>query len=227
MSSNAGIGYGGIFEISTDAGSTWDEIAEVTNIGAPAFAIDTPDVTHMQSPNGTREFIPGLMDPGECSIESNLLPGSDSEALILGIRRLKVLCRITWPAGETMTFAGILTGYAPAAPIDDKMTATTTFKVSGSVTYGAAAAPVNSVAPAISGVAQVGEVLTAYPGVWSGAPSFAYQWKNEGTNLSGATSQTYTLQASDAADTITVTVTATNSEGSASATSAGLADIAA
>lgn len=227
MSSNAGIGYGGIFEISTDAGATWDEIAEITNIGAPAFAIDTPDVTHMQSPEATREFIAGLMDTGECSLESNFLPGSDSEALVLSVRRLKVLCRITWPGGSTMQFAGILTGYAPAAPMDDKMTATTTFKVSGVVTYGAAAAPANVIKPAISGVAQVGQVLTAYPGKWSGAPSFAYQWKNEGVNLAGATHPTYTLQASDSGDTITVTVTATNSQGSASATSAGLADISA
>lgn len=222
-----GIGYGSLSELSTDGGSIWASLGQVTSLTPPALAVDAIDVTHMQTTSGTREFIPGLMDPGECSMEMNFLPGSASEALILSVLRTKVKLRNTYPGGETSTFDAIITGYAPAVPMDDKMTATLTVKVSGVAVNAAAAAPVNSVAPAISGVAQVGQVLTAYPGVWSGAPSFAYQWKNEGTNLSGATSQTYTLQASDAADTITVTITATNSAGSASATSAGLADIAA
>lgn len=225
--SDAAIGFGTIFEISTDGGATYAAIAEVTSITPPAFSVDTPDVTHMQSPGGVREFIPGLIDPGECSIEQNFLPGSPSEAVILGLLRVKAKCRITWPAGQKWTFDGILTSYAPAAPLDDKMTATTAFKVSASVVVAAAGAPVNSVKPAISGVAQVGQVLTAYPGEWSGAPAYTYQWKNEGVNLAGATAKTYTPVGTDVADTLTVTVTATNSAGSASATSAGLADIAA
>ncbi|MDQ0349737.1 hypothetical protein J2S76_004188 [Ancylobacter vacuolatus] len=222
-----GIGYGSLFEISTDGGATWASPGQATSLTPPSFAVDAIDVTHMQSPSGTREFIPGLVDPGECSIEMNFMPGSAGEAIILSVLRMKVKARATFPDGESVTFDAIITGYSPAVPMDEKMTATLTVKVSGVVEHGAAAAPVNSIKPAISGVAQVGQVLTAYPGVWSGAPSYDYQWKNEGTNLAGATSQTYTLQASDAADTITVTVTATNSEGSASATSAGLADIAA
>lgn len=222
-----GIGYGSLFEISTDGGSTWDSPGEVNSLTPPAFAVDAIDVTHMQSVNGTREFIPGLMDPGEASVEMNFKPGSEGEALILSVLRTKIKARCTFPAGETVTFDAIITGYAPAVPMDDKMTATLTVKVSGVVVNAAAAAPVNLIKPAISGVAQVGQVLTAYPGQWSGAPAFAYQWKNEGVNLAGATHPTYTLQASDSGDTITVTVTATNSQGSASATSAGLADIAA
>ena len=222
-----GIGYGSLFEISADGGSTWASPGEATSLTPPAFAVDAIDVTHMQSANGTREFIPGLMDPGEASVEMNFMPGSEGEALILSVLRTKIKARCTFPAGETVTFDAIITGYAPAAPMDDKMTATLTVKVSGVVVNAAAAAPVNLIKPAISGVAQVGQVLTAYPGQWSGAPAFAYQWKNEGVNLAGATHATYTLQASDSGDTITVTVTATNSEGSASATSAGLADIAA
>lgn len=222
-----GIGYGSLFEISTDGGATWVSPGQAISVTPPAIAVDAIDVTHMQSAGGAREFIPGMMDPGECSIEMNFLPGSEGEAIIFGALRMKVKARCTFPAGETATFDAIITGYAPAAPMDDKMTATLTCKVSGVVVNAAAAAPVNLVKPAISGVAQVGQVLTAYPGQWSGAPSFAYQWKNEGVNLAGATHPTYTLQASDSGDTITVTVTATNSEGSASATSAGLADIAA
>src|SRR5690606_4454326 len=59
----------------------------------------------------------------------------------------------------------------------------------------AAAPPVNTFAPSISGQARVGETLTANPGTWTGspAPTFAYQWKADASNIVGATSSTYEL----------------------------------
>jgi hypothetical protein len=84
----------------------------------------------------------------------------------------------------------------------------------------AGAAPVNSVLPAISGLLEVGETLTVYPGVWTGGvDSYTYVWKNEGVAIGGATAATYVLQAGDTGDNITVTVTATNAAGSTAATS--------
>jgi photosystem II stability/assembly factor-like uncharacterized protein len=46
---NALIGYGSLLEISTDGGSTWDDIAEVFSITPPSSSVDIIDVTHMQS----------------------------------------------------------------------------------------------------------------------------------------------------------------------------------
>lgn len=224
MTTAASIGYGSLLEISTDGGSTWNEIAEVFSITPPSSAVDIIDVTHMQSVGRDREFILGLNDPGEASMELNFVPGSETDDLLLQIKAAyaPVKCRITWPNSVVWTFDGLLTGYEPSAPNDDKMTATVTFKVTGSVVSTPAAAPDNEVLPAISGTLAVDAVLTAYPGEWSGAPTFTYQWKNAGVNISGATSKTYTVVAGDAGDAITVTVTATNSEGSASATSAAV-----
>lgn len=135
---NAMIGYGSLFEISTDNGVSWDEIAEVYDITPPSDTIDVIDATHMQSPNATREFILGLNDPGECSFEMNFIPGSNADETIQAVRnaRERVKCRITWPNNVTWTFDGILTGYEPAAPTDDRMTATVTFKVTGSYIVG-------------------------------------------------------------------------------------------
>ena len=86
------------------------------------------------------------------------------------------------------------------------------------------AAPANTAPPVISGTAQQGQTLTASKGTWTNSPSsYGYQWQDctsrSCTNISGATSSTYTLQASDVGDTIDVVVTATNAGGSSSASS--------
>jgi lysophospholipase L1-like esterase len=80
----------------------------------------------------------------------------------------------------------------------------------------------------ITGTAQSGQALTGGPGDWSGgACAMTYQWKryNAGTNafdsdIPGATSQTYTVQAGDIGFKIGLTVTATNSFGATSQASA-------
>lgn len=216
------IGYGSIFAVSTDGGSTYVDIAEVNDITPPSSTFDMVDATHMQSPNSDREFIIGLNDPGEMSLTMNFVPGSASDTKIQAIKqaRARVKCRITFPNGVTWTFSGLLMTYEPAVPTDDKMTATVTFKVSGSTVTGSADAPVNSVLPAISGLLTAGAVLTAYEGVWSGSPIFTYQWKKAGTNIAGATSKTYTIVGGDSGAALTVAVTGTNSAGNATATSA-------
>lgn len=103
------------------------------------------------------------------------------------------------------------------------VTATTT---SGSTTVYAlgvlisasSAAPVNSVAPVISGSTTIGSVLTATTGTWTNSPTFAYQWKRGATNV-GTNSSTYTTVSADGGGVMTCVVTATASSLSASATS--------
>lgn len=225
--SDAGIGYGTYFHISQDAGATWFAIAEVYDITPPSDTVDQVDVTHMQSPSRRREFIAGLSDPGSASFEMNFVPGSASDLKIQEIRGTgeQVLCRITFPNAVTWRFTGQVESYEPAVPTEDKMTASVSFKVSGSTVASAAAAPVNSVLPAISGVAQVGQTLTAWEGVWSQAATFTYQWEADGAPISGATGRAYVPVVGQISDVITVVVTATNSAGSASAESVATAAV--
>jgi hypothetical protein len=61
--------------------------------------------------------------------------------------------------------------------------------------------------PGISGTAKTGSVLTATTGTWSPTPTtFSFQWKKNGTAISGATSSTYTVRPTDVDATLTVTV---------------------
>ena len=77
--------------------------------------------------------------------------------------------------------------------------------------YGSA--PVNTVAPVVSGTATVGQTLSTTNGTWLGAPAptFTYQWQRTGVDIGGATSSTYVLVAADYANTIRCVVRATNS----------------
>ncbi len=88
-------------------------------------------------------------------------------------------------------------------------------------------APTNTTRPSIAGTAQEGNTLTANPGVWAGDQPivYTYQWQrcNAGGNncvsIPNADDQTYTVSATDVADTLRVNVTARNSTGANSATS--------
>jgi hypothetical protein len=88
-------------------------------------------------------------------------------------------------------------------------------------------APVNTSMPAISGLAQVGQVLSGDPGQWSGSQPIvhAYQWRRcNGAGAScvaiaGATGGTYAVVSGDLGSTIRLDVTASNSAGSGSASS--------
>jgi hypothetical protein len=102
-------------------------------------------------------------------------------------------------------------------------------------TAATATAPKNTAPPTISGKAQVGQLLTADPGKWSGTTplSFSYQWRICGTDggacrdIPGATGKEYYIKSQDLGNTIRVQVTAKNSAGSSTATSVPSALIAA
>jgi len=85
-------------------------------------------------------------------------------------------------------------------------------------------APVNTVAPVISGTPTVGQTLSSTTGTWTGnpTPTYTYQWKRNGSNIASATSSTYTLVQADATFAITCAVTGTNVAGAAEATSNSL-----
>lgn len=69
--------------------------------------------------------------------------------------------------------------------------------------------------PRVTGTPEVGRLLTADPGQWSGGteasgqPTYAYQWLRDGTAIPGAVAQTYEVDHADAGRALTVLVTAT------------------
>lgn len=104
----------------------------------------------------------------------------------------------------TVTVTAIKAGYTNATAIS---------AATANVTASATPALSNTVAPAVSPTSgPVGTVLTVTTGTWSASPdSYTYQWVQNGSAISGATSSTYTTVSGDVGTTITCTVTAVKS----------------
>lgn len=101
-----------------------------------------------------------------------------------------------------------------------------------SADFSGAVAPVNTLRPSIAGLANVGQVLTAQRGSWTGSPaSYSYQWQKDigagFVNIAAATASTYTVLVGEIGFPIRVNVTATNSGGATTAASGPTANVAA
>ncbi|WUI00204.1 phage tail tube protein [Spirillospora sp. NBC_00431] len=134
----AGIdGYGAQLKRG-DGGSpeVFTAIANSTNIEGPGIERETYDVTAHDSPDAWREFIGGLKDGGEVSIDLNYDP-SKHDALVADFEDADPRnYQLVFPDSESTTwsFKAILTEFSPEAPHDDKLAASATFKVSGKPT---------------------------------------------------------------------------------------------
>lgn len=139
------IGHGTLFK-SGDGSSpeTFTTLAYVTNVGGPSIARDSIDASHTQSPNQWREFIAGMKDAGEVSIDLDFVtdgnsPSTSNSAVLMaefsndGSAATKNR-QIVFPNGAIWSFSAFLTAFEPAAPVADKVTASATFKITGQPT---------------------------------------------------------------------------------------------
>lgn len=136
MTTQAKIGYGNLFKVGNGATpEVFTTVAEVTNITPPGISRDSVDATHMQSPEGWREFIPGLKDGGEVELEINFVPGSATTLLLMAeIDAAAGNKQIVFTTGEVFSFAALCTNFETESPIDDKQVGTVTYKVTGKPT---------------------------------------------------------------------------------------------
>jgi len=140
--SNAISAFGTLLKIG-DGGSpeTFTTIAEVTDISGPSLSADTIDVTNHNSAGGYREFIQGLKDAGEVTFTINFIPTESTHNAATGLLKdyedgtLRNFQLVFPDAGNTTwSFAAVVTGFEPAEPIDDKLAADVTLKISGQPT---------------------------------------------------------------------------------------------
>jgi hypothetical protein len=104
-------------------------VAEILDVSPPAPKRNSIQTSHMGTVDA-HTFIPTkLVDWGELKFDMAFDP-----SVVPPIDASPAQCVITFPDAETWTFQGFLTGYEPKTPLEDKMTASVTVKVSGKVT---------------------------------------------------------------------------------------------
>ena len=171
-------------------------VAELTNIGGVEITVDMIDVTSHQSTSGFREFIAGLADGGEVTIEGNYkYDDTNGQAAMYTDVAAKTsrTAVITFPSSiATWTFTAYISALKIGdSPIDGAIPFTATLKITG-VPALATTASNNLSALAVSGA---GTVLV---------PVFAAATYSYVVNI-GTAIATVTITPTAAAGTITVT----------------------
>lgn len=184
---------------------------------SPATSVSAP--TAAAAPGTLAAATPTITGTARVGVRLTAVPGTWGPA--------PVSLSYTWAAGGVTISGAIAAVYTPTAADAGK---TITVTVRGAKTaYNSASrtsAPTATIArgvltsatPTISGIAKVGSILTADAGTWGPSPvSLRYQWKANGTAISGATSRSYKPVISNVGNTLSVAVTGSKA-GYASAT---------
>lgn len=116
-------------------------IAKIHNLGGPGISKAALDVTSHDG-NGWKDFVGNLKDGGEVTLELNWDPSDPTHNLATGVLGSLVNesqptnWQIVWPdTGSTQwDFAALVTGFEGGAPVEEKLTASVTLKVSGQPT---------------------------------------------------------------------------------------------
>ena len=145
-----------------------------------------------------------------------------------GAARQKVVT-LTYPDGSVISALFNLVSYQETGPYKEATTFEASFQSAEEVDYTESGAPTNQVLPAVAGIAQVGQTLTALIGKWTGAVSFTYQWQVDGgegfDDINGATAATYVPLVGQVGMPLRCVVTGANGAGSLAKTSAATADV--
>lgn len=126
---------------TTLAGGTAGTIGNILSVDIGGRARDSLDSSDMDSTDKFREFISGMADEGDLTVEVNYdganagIADALDTAYQLGTAETWT---ITWPDGSTFVCSGFITSLGVATPFEDKITQSLTIKLSGKGTYSAA-----------------------------------------------------------------------------------------
>lgn len=124
------IGFGSSLSTSTGV------IGQVMSINHSGMATNDVETTTLDSTNNYRTFTPGILDGGEVSIE---LVYDKVLASHVALHRYwsqrttltGLALHITGSSSDSDAFSGYVKSLDRVIPLDDKITATVTFKVTG------------------------------------------------------------------------------------------------
>jgi hypothetical protein len=190
-----------VVRLGRGATPIWTVVAGARDVEFPDRAPTDLDVTDQDS-GFNEETIPGLHPASDWQLDLTHVPGSPLAGVLKDLlTRDPVTGRIEEHlleiaiGGDTRTYMAFLKEYKLMKPVGTVIMARGTWRVLAEVIDAPAGVPVNTVLPAISGIAQEGQTLTGYDGEWTNAPtSYTYVWEQEisstWTAIAGATAKT-------------------------------------
>lgn len=139
-------GYGASLKVDATTNfvaSTATAIGNIISVGGPNQSRDAVDISTMDSTEKWREFIGGILDAGEVTVDLNYDGAAAGTANDLDAIKTNATqyWRITFNDHTTETNKsyfqcdGIVTGLGHAIPFDDKVTQSLTLKLSGKPTF--------------------------------------------------------------------------------------------
>lgn len=132
MATSGSIAYGVTLTLNSQT------IGEITNIGGIELTADSVEMTSHDSANKYREYLQGLRDGGEITVEGNAVPADLGQAEINTQFNASsaVAAVLTFPDASNWTAQVIVTQWKPSdAPVDGKLAFSATFKVTGKPTW--------------------------------------------------------------------------------------------
>lgn len=140
--SGAVAAFGTLLKLGTTntTAAVFSTIAEVGDIEGPNDSVDTIEVTNHSSSGAMKEFIAGLIDPGEVSFPINWIPSDATHDETTGLESVKNAralrhYQITFPDSTKCEFSALCTKFARKAPVSGKMSADITLKISGPLAW--------------------------------------------------------------------------------------------
>jgi hypothetical protein len=147
-------GYGAVLKLGTDGvSSNATSVANITSISGPNMTRDSVDISTLTSASITKEFVPGLIDPGEITLEINY---NETDAALLtgttvGINNhYPIYIAMNFPdatataasgtVGSSFEGMGFITSLGHALDTGSKISQSCTIKLTGALTYTTSAA---------------------------------------------------------------------------------------
>ena len=130
-------GHGSSLKIGpTTAATNLTSIGNIITIAGPDETRDPIDISTMDSTAKWREFIPGMIDAGEVTVDLNF-DGTTVAALLHAqlTATAQSIVITAGTGGDTFTANGFITALGHAIPFDDKITQSVTLKFTGGMTH--------------------------------------------------------------------------------------------
>lgn len=138
MATQANISRWKFYISSTASPMAFDAVEEVFSISGLGKTNNLVDVTNFDSPEGTMEYIAGLADGQEITVECNYIPGATQQSAMIsavdaGTNRSFRVSYIGSSPDEQFTFDGVPLSWVVVPSATERNTIQFTVKISGDI----------------------------------------------------------------------------------------------